>query len=102
MEIREKRTIQSEITVGHECDVCKKRVMQNNTLPKGWIDFNVSHDEWGSDSNESFECYDVCSFECYIKRLEFCVAEMKEYSRTAIIDNKPHDFITDMLSKIKA
>ena len=96
MKIKKSESVQIENVVGHTCDVCKKTVMER-TLPKEWYSFSSHHDEWGNDSIESYEDFDVCSVRCYMDQLYRCVGEMEGKEATAEIDNKSYHFVKTML-----
>lgn len=80
MEIKEKKEVTEvkEVTVGHKCDNCGKVVNKVN-FPDEWHSFSSQHREWGNDSCDSFEYYEVCSPECYIDKFTKIVeVEMKD------------------------
>ncbi len=62
--VTEEITHKKRIKIGVKCDVCGKNI-------KG--DFwNVitSHNDWGNDSCDSVERFDVCSRECIDKKID--------------------------------
>lgn len=71
--------------IGRKCDNCGK-VYSNRNFPDEWHNFSSHHNEWGNDSIESYEYYDVCSPECYVEKLIKVVDEMSE-----IYDGKVDD-----------
>lgn len=87
MEIRQTEwvTSEQEVTVAYKCDNCGKQVGTNH-LPKDWHSFTSYHDEWGNDSVDSLESYDVCSPQCYKSMLSFVVDNRLNGYRTAKID----------------
>lgn len=69
MDIKETKEVTEvkSVTVGHKCDNCGK--VHNGQFPDEWHHFSSHHNEWGNDSIDSYEYYDVCSPECYVKKL---------------------------------
>lgn len=64
------------VTVGHKCDNCGK--VHDGQLPDDWHIISSHHNEWGNDSIDSYQCYDVCSPKCYIEKLtEVVEGEMR-------------------------
>ena len=55
---KEKVTVEREIIKGIECDVCKRKI-----VGKYWK-LSTHHYDWGNDSIESYEDFDLCSPEC--------------------------------------
>lgn len=49
----------------HVCDVCRKKIETNS-----YWELTTHHNDWGNDSNESYEYFDVCSKECLRKKFE--------------------------------
>lgn len=55
-------------SIGKICDCCGKESrneMEHNT----WFHVNAHHSEWGNDSIDSYEWYDICSSQCYIDKM---------------------------------
>lgn len=104
--IQQNRQVVREVTTAVECDACHRRV--DGADPPGWHYFSSSHNDWGNDSIDSHEEYDVCSWECFLK----VVREVfDEYSgvlgtnqREATLEIDHHDwaFIKDMLDHQRA
>ena len=75
MKITEKKevvhTTIEEVTVGRQCDVCKREINKNADGPwSGWYNYFVIHtwhNDWGYDSVDSHEYYDACCDECAVK-----------------------------------
>lgn len=42
------------------CDICNKEIEKGH----GYWDVHTCHNDWGNDSCESHEYFDVCSIEC--------------------------------------
>lgn len=47
------------------CDVCKKEI-----TAKSYWELTTHHNDWGNDSIESYERFDVCSKDCMRKKFE--------------------------------
>ena len=65
MKIRKYKNELVEVIDNVLCDACKREI-QND------IDFEFSahHYDWDNDSIDSYEYYDVCSFKCFLKKLQ--------------------------------
>jgi len=61
------RTVTERIVVKEirYCDVCKKEI----TAESYW-ELTTHHNDWGNDSIESYESFDVCSKDCMRKKFE--------------------------------
>ena len=77
---KEKIVIQ-ETLVEISCDICKK-VIQNeqeisNIYRKGghYYSVTIGHKDWGSDSGDSVETFEICSKECLRKHFENFIEE---------------------------
>jgi hypothetical protein len=46
------------------CDICKKEIPSK----KGYWHLTTQHHDWGNDSVESIETFDICSKECMDKK----------------------------------
>lgn len=46
------------------CDVCKKEIAKR----KGYWELTTGHNDWGNDSCESIEHFDVCSQMCLMHK----------------------------------
>lgn len=75
-----------EVTIGINCDVCKKDI-----TGKYWI-LTTHHDDWGNDSIDSFEHYDLCSKECINEKLNEYYDECRD-SITQCFDLRQDIFI---------
>lgn len=55
-----------------KCDVCGKIIFDSRNDKKGqfWWHLYTGHNDWGNDSCESMESFDVCSTECLHKKLD--------------------------------
>lgn len=91
------RMVKKDVTVGLErtCDVCGKIILKENEdkitycIGKHW-GLTIGHYDWGNDSRDSVESYDICSAECLEKELQKYVqregtayfdVECKDYNR---------------------
>lgn len=71
------RMVKQDVTVGLErvCDVCDKLILKKNEnkttycIGKHWR-LTTGHNDWGNDSCDSVEVYDICSAECLEKQLQ--------------------------------
>ena len=51
------------------CDICKKEIQHD----AGYWEVTTHHNDWGNDSCESYEHFDVCSIECLKSKFnEYC------------------------------
>ena len=55
---KEKVVVEREIIKGVECDVCKRKI------DRTYWKLSTHHHDWGNDSIESYEDFDLCSPEC--------------------------------------
>lgn len=74
-----KEIVVAETTI---CDVCGKVIRDSRDKYSGAPFWSLAthHNDWGNDSYESLENFDLCSVECLTKKFEeYC----KESSRTS-------------------
>lgn len=83
MKITKVIPVEQETAIDCKCDVCGK--LAGEPYPKNWFHFSHGHSEWGNDSGDSFEVFDVCSPECFIKQLKSSLDDMEDYKRSAEI-----------------
>lgn len=59
-------TVTEEVCVGETtyCDICNKEINTN----KGYWELTTGHHDWGNDSCESIEHFDVCSEICLMNK----------------------------------
>ena len=69
------RIIKDERVESIKCDFCGKEI-----VGKFWV-LTTSHGDWGNDSVESVECFDICSAKCLNKELNDYIERCK-HSRT--------------------
>lgn len=66
--MREYKTIEkivkTDIPTSIKCDICKKEI-----TGKFW-NLTTHHHDWGNDSIDSYEHFDLCSRECINKALD--------------------------------
>lgn len=97
----ESRTVTQEITTGVRCDACGKTAQMDKfgNPPAIWHHFMSGHSDWGNDSVESVEWWDVCSFACY---LTIARKVFDDYGNTdggsLDFDDKSGAFVRDMLA----
>jgi len=89
MEITEVRQESREVQTGTKCDYCGKEV--KGVYPKTWHHFDSHHSDWGNDSRESYEYFDVCSPRCFI---EIARKQMND----GVGFNKPEERSTTQIS----
>lgn len=73
--IYEEKMIKTKIVVDRKvmCDVCNKEIEGEN-----YYEVTTGHEDWGNDSIESVENFDICSNECLdVKIEEFSKEESK-------------------------
>ncbi len=80
-----KVTEEKEVITSVRCDNCGKIATKEYT-PDSWYRFSSFHREWGNDSIDSYEYYDVCSPECYIEKFIIEVAEMEHIQSGKVAD----------------
>ena len=87
MDIKETKEVTEvkSVTVGHKCDNCGK--VHNGDFPDEWHNFSSHHNQWRSDSIDSYKYYDVCSPECYVEKL----TEVVEGEMSGIYDGEVDD-----------
>lgn len=64
-------TVRKRIKVGIKCDVCEKDING-----KYWK-LETHHRDWGNDSCESYESFDLCSRECIDKKMDEYIESCK-------------------------
>ena len=77
------------------CDCCEKIIVQKSTLELGkhygWFHLCTGHRDWGNDSVDSIEYFDLCSRECLANKLREMLDEYEE-SDTAYFETKKEGF----------
>lgn len=103
MEIRDKKEVTEikEVTIGYKCDVCGN-VIDTKNFPDEWHMFSSNHNEWGNDSIDSYEYYQVCSPECYVKKFIEIVDSEMEDRYDAKIDEMEIQFARKMSEYFKS
>lgn len=95
MDLKEIRAVNQEVIVGCRCDQCGKE----SATYDNWVVSSHGHSEWGNDSIDSYETFDLCSPQCYLYQLAASVEHMSGYS-SAQVDDLPIDFIRGLLAYI--
>jgi hypothetical protein len=74
MYLKEQKEVKvlKEVITGIKCDVCGK-THNCDTIPDEWHNISMHHNEWGNDSVDSWETFDVCSPKCYAVKFKECV-----------------------------
>jgi len=99
--ITEERTIKQSVTVAWKCDVCGVRTSDEEQYEQEWHTFNEIHQGWGNNSIDSYEYYDVCSVDCFIKLLQERIPDLMEYAdRGAEIADMPAKFAQKLLDRL--
>ena len=80
----EKKLVAKHVLSGKTCDVCGKESSHRPEFDK-WIYFSHQHYDWGNDSCESLEEFDVCSGECFKEKLASSLEELEGNSGSAEI-----------------
>jgi hypothetical protein len=94
-------TSKQEVTIGYKCDCCGKEINATQ-LPNEWHNFNSHHDEWGNDSIDSYEYYDVCSPKCYRDKMIQIVEGEYKNRKWATIDEKDIQFARLLVETFKS
>lgn len=81
------------------CDNCGKE-HEGSEQPKDWHSFSAHHDEWGSDTIDSYENFNVCSTKCYIEKLTKVVKELSPYD-SGKIDGMTIQFAEKLVIEIQ-
>lgn len=79
------------------CDICEKLIFERslvdseelpeNNIQVGYWKVHTGHHDWGTDSGDSYEYYDVCSEECLTKLFdEYKNRSKSKYSN--VLSNK--------------
>lgn len=81
--LKEVEITDSEVII---CDCCKKVIFDKDNIDefiKGrynkikYYEVSTGHNDWGNDSIDSFENYDLCSDECLGKKIDEFLKENK-------------------------
>lgn len=97
MKLIEKQTVERTVIVGYRCDRCGNE----DAKAEDWITVSHGHSQWGNDSCESVQDFDLCSPKCYLAQLRESVEEMEGY-RTGEVDHKPVAFVKALLDYLEA
>jgi hypothetical protein len=106
-QIRAERQVTIESAVVRvTCDNCGKThnvtpPERHSFTPEGWVSFDSSHSDWGSDSGESYDTHDACSWKCYraiVKKLVDDYARHEPAHPTLLVDDRDYSFLRDMVS----
>jgi len=95
----ENKLVEKWVPTGYECDCCHKKVSSGD-LPKGWKSFSAGHGEWGNDSHESYNNYDVCSFYCYVSLFTEEYERLKDED-SGVIDHCDMTYAGSLVTYIK-
>lgn len=76
------------------CDICEKEITDHHWRIQTW------HNDWGNDSCESFETFDICSVDCLREALENYIKESNDDGNTQHIEIE-HKRWKDVKGEIK-
>lgn len=85
-----------KVKVGMKCDVCgtESHDIENDA----WTEISHHHEDWGNDSCDSYEYFDVCSVDCYIEQLKRSVEELRDY-HTGEINDMSCEFVSLLIKR---
>ena len=95
--IKEKKVVESTVEVGKKCDVCGLQTLNRDVYDK-WIHGNHHHGDWGYDSQDSYEWFDICSPKCFRVQLERSITELGK-TWTGEIFGMPLNFAKALLAE---
>lgn len=98
---QKKVTKLENVTIGHKCDNCGK-VINTERFPDEWHHFSSHHNEWGNDSCDSYEYYDVCSAKCYVEKFTDVVENELNGRSDAEVDDKEIQFARVLVDYFKS
>jgi len=96
--IDETKTVTKKVKVGTKCDICGRESRDPNEYGD-WHYADTRHGDWGNDSHESAEYYDVCSPACYLKLMRLAVLDLGG-SRTGELDDVPIAFVKGIVDAL--
>jgi len=101
--INKKKTVEQEVTVAWQCDVCNAQTADKECYKQEWHHFNKHHQGWGNDSIDSYEYYDVCSVDCFVRQLQESIPGLAEYyaGNDAKIAEMPVLFAQKLLDRLQ-
>lgn len=59
--------MEKNLVTGITCDECKQKIRAS----QDYFEVNTYHDNWGRDSIDSHEHFDICDRECLIIHMEY-------------------------------
>lgn len=80
--------VKKRVVAFYNCDNCKKSVKSEEDIKS----FHGGHQEWGNDSIESYEYFDVCSMKCYLDIIKRELDEYADQYPSYQIDNQSAKF----------
>jgi hypothetical protein len=96
-------TVQKETLVGVVCDECGCEELDSEIVENEWEYVVTSHSNWGNDSHESFESFDVCSGKCYLVTLRKFIEANKgdsDYLNAGEVDGKDFKFMMQLVDAV--
>ena len=91
MKLYKKKMVETEVIIGHKCEVCKKVVKTEKEI----FGFHANHQDY---EESYFNWYEVCSWKCFMKKLPEIYGGYKEFETTDIC-NMPLFIIKQILNK---
>jgi len=98
MNITDFSMVRQATVIDCKCDVCG--LLSGKPYPEDWFNFSHQHGEWGNDSGDSIEYFDVCSIECFTNQLKNSLDEMSDYKRSATIADMKYSFAEKLHNKL--
>lgn len=73
--VKQQVTVEKEVDIGVECDECGKEIRNKETMKKRfgsypYYEVTTHHSDWGNDSVDSYEYYDLCSLDCLMTHMK--------------------------------
>jgi hypothetical protein len=96
-EIKEKKQVMEDVVIAYKCDVCGSFEKNYSIYREMWLNFNEGHTAWGNDSVDSIQYYDVCSVNCFMKKLGEIVPSIKDYDGAEVAE-MPIAFAAQLLA----
>ena len=99
--INEEQMVKKEVAIAWICDACGVQASDKRQYEQEWYHFSKSHQGWGNDSVDSFDSFDVCSADCFIKLLQEHIPDLLEYAdKNAEIADMPVKFAEKLLDRL--
>lgn len=93
MDLNKTEIKEVQTKIGVKCDCCGReriyRPFSGREPNEEWFHYSTHTDMWGNDSHESYEFFDVCSFDCFKRQL---VKHVDDLSDGYYISDLPYSF----------